>query len=90
MTDTVVSIRMPSSLVAELKNLAVANHYKDLSEELRSIVRSKCLKYQNPYANEIEQLRRDLSTQLDVKKDLDQKKKLIQDLQRIVGELKNE
>jgi metal-responsive CopG/Arc/MetJ family transcriptional regulator len=90
MSDVVVSIRMPSSLVGELKKLAVKNHYKDLSEEVRSIVRTKCLKYMNPYATEVEKLRTDLSMQMATKQELEQKQKLIQDLQRIVGESKNE
>lgn len=90
MTDVVVSIRMPSSLVQELKKLAEKNHFKDLSEEIRSIVRTKCLKYAQPYASELDKLRSDLSSQLAIKQEKEQRLKLVEDLKRIVEELQNE
>ena len=90
MTDIVVSIRMPSSLVKELRILADKNHFKDLSEEIRSIVRTKCLKYSQPYASELQELRSDLSSQLILKQEREQKLKLVEDLKRIVEELQNE
>ena len=90
MTDIVVSIRMPTSLVKELKTLAQKNHFKDLSEEIRSIVRTKCLKYSQPYDSELKKLREDLSAQLSARQEREQKKKLVEDLKRIVEELQNE
>ena len=83
MTDTVVSIRMPSYLVVELKRLAETNHFKDLSEEIRSIVRTKCLQFEQPYTSELQRLREDLSVQ-------NHKRRLIDDLKKIVEELQNE
>jgi metal-responsive CopG/Arc/MetJ family transcriptional regulator len=90
MTDVVVSIRMPSSLVKELKILAQKNHFKDLSEEIRSLVRTKCLQYKNPYASELEKLREDLSTQQEAKRQLEHKQRLIEDITKILKELQNE
>jgi len=43
MSDTVVSVRMPRSLILELKRLSREHHYLDVSEEVRSIVRKKYL-----------------------------------------------
>ena len=90
MTDVVVSVRMPSSLVLELKKLSLKNHYKDLSEEIRSIVRARCLKYSNPYASELEKLRMEISSNMDAKKEQENRQRLMQDLQKILAELKNE
>jgi len=90
MTDLVVSIRMPTSLVKELRLLAKKNHFKDLSEEIRSIVRTKCLKYSQPYASELDKLRTDLSSQLVRKQEREQRLKLVEDLKKIVDELQNE
>jgi Arc/MetJ-type ribon-helix-helix transcriptional regulator len=41
MVDSIVSVRMPSSLVQKLKELSKENHFLDVSEELRSIIKVK-------------------------------------------------
>jgi Arc/MetJ-type ribon-helix-helix transcriptional regulator len=43
MAEKVVSVKMPASLVKELRALTAAHHYIDLSEQLRSVVRQQCL-----------------------------------------------
>jgi len=48
MADKLVSIRMPNPLITELKSLVKKNHYLDLSEELRSIIRQRARTYLNP------------------------------------------
>ncbi|MFH1770565.1 MAG: hypothetical protein ABH828_03335 [archaeon] len=85
MTDIVVSVRMPSSLVRELKILADSNHFKDLSEEIRSVVREQCMKYGSPYIPEIQKLREELVE----KKESDSKQHLIAEMKKILDELKN-
>ncbi|NTV23275.1 MAG: hypothetical protein HGA85_02785 [Nanoarchaeota archaeon] len=50
MADQIISVRMPSSLVTELKELAEKNHYLDVSEELRSLLRDKWLEHKDPYS----------------------------------------
>ncbi|MFH0869526.1 MAG: hypothetical protein V1866_00535 [archaeon] len=45
MVDAVVSVRMPSSLVQRLKQLSKDNHFLDVSEEIRSLVKSKIRTY---------------------------------------------
>jgi Arc/MetJ-type ribon-helix-helix transcriptional regulator len=46
MVDSIVSVRMPSSLVQRLKELSKENHFMDLSEELRSVIKNKIQSYQ--------------------------------------------
>jgi|FLOH01.1.fsa_nt_gi Arc/MetJ-type ribon-helix-helix transcriptional regulator len=89
MTDIVVSVRMPSSLVRELRSLAETNHFKDLSEEVRSVIRAKCLHYAEPYSSELKKLREELSEQFAIKKDLEHKKKLMDDLKNILEQMKD-
>jgi metal-responsive CopG/Arc/MetJ family transcriptional regulator len=47
MTDSVVSVRMPSSLVQKLKSLSEKNHFMDVSEELRSVIKTKTSEYKD-------------------------------------------
>lgn len=62
MNDIIVSVRMPKSLVRELK--ARQKHFLDLSEEVRSIVRKKWLQYQKPELYELKQLRSEINKEL--------------------------
>ena len=41
MRDVIVAIKVPESLLDELKKSARERHFMDLSEEIRSIVRQK-------------------------------------------------
>jgi len=43
LNDVIVSVRMPRGLVTELKQLAKRNHFMDISEAIRSILRQKYL-----------------------------------------------
>jgi Arc/MetJ-type ribon-helix-helix transcriptional regulator len=86
--ETIVSVRMPRTLVQELRILAAKNHYMDLSEELRSVIREKCLQYIEPYQHELKKIREEIEKEFLTKKTIDNKKQLIQDLKRIVEELK--
>ena len=45
MVASIVSIRMPSSLVQRLRELAKDNHFLDVSEEIRSIIKVKAHTY---------------------------------------------
>ncbi len=45
MVDSIVSVRMPSSLVQKLRDLSIENHFLDVSEEVRSIIRAKTREY---------------------------------------------
>ncbi len=60
MGERVVTVKMPASLLARLRERTHQDHYLDLSEQLRSIVRSGCLKHTKPYSEEIARLRDDI------------------------------
>lgn len=88
MTDTIVSIRMPRSLAQELKRLAHQNHYLDVSEEIRSIVRQKAQSYFDPYSAELRRFRIELEKERSTKSK--EKTTLAKDLERIARQLKDE
>jgi hypothetical protein len=72
---------MPSSLVQKLKLLSKENHFMDVSEELRSIIRLKAKEYQEvsakkPIRKEPESLR-DFKTENVVKEELIKKLKVM-------------
>jgi Arc/MetJ-type ribon-helix-helix transcriptional regulator len=59
--DKIVSVRMPESLVNDLKDLSIKNHYLDVSEEIRSILREKWISYTDPYSSELKKIRKNLT-----------------------------
>jgi metal-responsive CopG/Arc/MetJ family transcriptional regulator len=88
MKDIVVSVRLPKSLVQELKILAKENHYLDLSEQIRTVIRKKCEEYTAPYKHEVQKMRDQLEKNLSENKESKDKEKLLEELQKIVMELK--
>lgn len=81
MAERVISVKMPGSLVQELRRLTARHHYLDLSEQLRSVVRQKCLAYANPYTEELNRLRQDLQRPAQTGKE-----QIIQELLRLLRE----
>lgn len=81
MNDTIVSIRLPTTLIQELKDLAKKNHYMDFSEQLRDIIRQKHTKY-------LPEKTQSKIKEMKEKTRADEKKQLIADLQSIIKELK--
>lgn len=45
MVTSIVSVRMPPSLVQKLRELAKENHFLDISEEIRSIIKVEIRQY---------------------------------------------
>jgi len=75
--DTIVAVRLPASLVNELKSLQESNHFLDMSDEIRFIIRKYCLSLsfqQNPDQKSLIERQRDQT--------------LIKELDKIVGQLK--
>jgi Arc/MetJ-type ribon-helix-helix transcriptional regulator len=60
MTNSLVSIRIPKKLVEELKKTSEQDHFLDLSEAIRSVVRKKWLQYRDPQAYQLEQLKTEI------------------------------
>lgn len=84
-----VSIRMPKTLLDELKKLAASEHFMDLSEELRSIVREKYLESKDPYLYEIKKLRQDIFKELQDKHIKKVRKKVVDELNNIKNQIKS-
>jgi len=82
-------VRMPSSLVRALRKLQAKNHYLDLSEELRSVIRKKCIEYSRDYFDnsKLSRLRKELKKELNkpVKSD---NSEIISDMKSIMQKLK--
>ena len=74
--NKVVSIRLPKTLVKELQTLAKENHYLDLSEQIRDVLRIK--------------LYEKLTVQETVTEPTSNKTKIIAELQKMLRELENE
>ena len=88
MKDTIVSIRLPRALVLELKEIAEKNHYLDLSEQIRTIIRKKCEEYTEPYKHEVQKMREQLEDNIKKSKEMKDRDKLIEELQKIITELR--
>jgi metal-responsive CopG/Arc/MetJ family transcriptional regulator len=86
--DTVLSIRLPTTLVQELKILAQENHYLDLSEQIRTIIRQKCEEHTQPYRHEVQKMREQLEENIAQSKDNKDKEKILEELEKIIMELK--
>ncbi len=50
MKRVIITIKMPEHMAKKLRKAASDNYYMDLSEEIRSIIRSKWLQYASPSA----------------------------------------
>jgi hypothetical protein len=74
------------TLLRELERLRAQHHYLDLSEQLRSIVRHKCLEHANPYTQELKRLRTDIERQAQNDEGKLAREQLIQDLVRMLRE----
>jgi Arc/MetJ-type ribon-helix-helix transcriptional regulator len=94
MVTSIVSVRMPSSLVQRLRELAKENHFLDTSEEVRSIIKSQLLKYkviageiklveeESPAEKKTELKKSDFKTENLVKEELVRRlKKMIEEIQ---------
>ena len=83
MSDKIVSVRMPSTLVKELKVLVEHNHYLDVSEQIRSVLRNKMMDYRYPYNRSLS----DISSKIDELKAPKKVDKLKSELKKILEEL---
>ncbi len=84
MSERVITIKMPSSLLKEIKSLTVEQHYLDISEQIRSVVRQKCFKYMAPY-EDLQDVKKDLEQQLNTSSKL-RKEQILAQLQRLLEE----
>lgn len=88
MKDVMISVRVPSGLLKELKDLTEKNHYLDLSEHTRAIIREKSMQYVEPYKYELSKMRDQMEKKISDNKALEEKKKLVEELKDIIKGLK--
>ena len=81
---SIVSVRMPSTLVLEMRRLAKENHYLDISELIRSIVRTKASQLTTPYAEDLKRVVADLEREISQRKRLDERQELIDNIKRVL------
>ena len=85
--DTMISVRLPTSMIQELKQLGQQNHYVDLSEYVRAILRKKCENCDETKTQTTSQ-ETNTSTNNSINIADEKKKFLMLELERIVSELK--
>jgi Arc/MetJ-type ribon-helix-helix transcriptional regulator len=74
-----LSIRIPSSLIDELKKVCKKDHYLDISETVRSIIRNKWTSQKDPLSYQIKKLRSEISQNISIKN----QEQLIEELKKI-------
>ncbi len=65
--NVMISVRIPTSLVEELKESVKKDHFLDLSEAVRSIIRDKYTEGKDPQAHELRRLRKEIASNIDKK-----------------------
>lgn len=90
MTDVMVSVRMPKSLLLELKELAKKHHFLDLSEEIRSIVRNKWMEHTKPELLELKKLRENIEEDIKKKSEEKVREEVRKELEKIRTRLSKE
>ena len=88
--DVMVSIRMPKALAEELKALAKTQHFLDLSEEVRSIVRRKWISHASPELFELKKLRENIEDEIKQKSAKRVQQEVAKELEKIKAKLKKE
>ena len=81
--DVIVSVRLPRSLIDELKDIQKINHFMDLSDEVRFVVRRYCLSFLNSQGRQSAIL-----PPIELLAEQRRKEKLIDDLTKIIENLK--
>ena len=79
MTNSMISVRIPRSLVEEFREASRKDHFLDLSEAVRSVIRTNWLKHKDPQAYEISKLRKDIVDNVNKKS----QQELIEELKKI-------
>jgi len=81
--DVIVSVRLPKSLIDELKDIQKINHFMDLSDEVRFVVRRYCLSFLHSQGQQSS-----IHPPIELLAEQKRKEKLIDDLTKIIENLK--
>ncbi len=79
MANSMISVRIPQALVDELRSISEKDHFLDLSETVRSIIRKNYLMHKDPVSFEIKKLRKEISSNISKKNQED----LVDELRKI-------
>jgi Arc/MetJ-type ribon-helix-helix transcriptional regulator len=79
MKNYMISVRIPSSFINELKQVSKKDHYLDLSEAVRSIIRDNWNQKKDPLAYQVQALRKEISDSISKKSNED----LLEELKKI-------
>lgn len=92
MVTSIVSVRMPSSLVQRLKQLARENHFLDVSEEVRSIIKVQIRRHKLRLGEvkPVEEEKPAPATKVDYKTENLVKEELVRRLKEIIESIENE
>ncbi len=80
-------------MLVELRKLAEQDHYMEVSEEIRSILRKNWFKYTHPELLEIQRLRKDILSEVSKSRQQEVKKQVIReldDIKKIVKKQEND
>ena len=89
MVDSIVSVRMPFSLVQKLKTLSKKNHFMDVSEEMRTIIKIQIRK-QKIKLGQIKTISEEKPKPTDYKTQNVVKEEMIRKLKQMIDQLENE
>ncbi|HII16826.1 TPA: hypothetical protein HA361_02840 [Candidatus Woesearchaeota archaeon] len=79
MVNSIVSVRIPKSLLEEFRSSSKGDHFMDISEAVRSVIRDNWAKHRDPAAFELQKLRKDIADNLAAK----QQEKVIAELEKL-------
>jgi len=79
MANRMISVRLPASLIEELKEASKKQHFLDVSEAVRSIIRQNWVRQKDPMAYQLNKLRKEISENISKKS----QESLVSELQRI-------
>jgi len=83
MTNSICSVRIPESMHRELKESIKKDHYLDLSEAVRGVIRSRWLEYKDPSSFQIKKLRQDIKGIVKEKTKKSKEEHLVAELEKI-------
>lgn len=85
--SAVVSVRMPVSLIRELKGLAEKNHFMDVSDEIRYVIKQKMMERIDPFSYQIQRLKDEIRGEVSKKSQMD-RIRFVEELTKILDEVK--
>lgn len=71
MAKSMISVRIPVLLVNELKEVSKKDHFLDLSETVRTIIRDNWKMQKDPLAYQVKKLRKEISDNISKKNQQD-------------------